>query len=318
MPIIKESGYKRRPLLYFNSYLETLVPYFTTKVNQVKYERERLELSDGDFLDLDWKKSGGSTLMLISHGFEGNAKDHFIEKSTHYLSGKGYDVLVWHYRSCSREMNRMPRFYEHGDITDLNDVITHVEGGYQSIVLLGFSMGGTMVVNYLGNYSEEKVKGGIAFSAPLDLADSAKQLTKGFNKQIEKSFLKKWKRKIRYKAEQFTDLFDLKELDKADSLENLHEKHVLPLHGYESMKAYYKKWSSLQYLKNVKVPLLIVNAKNDPMLSEHCYPYQLCEQNDHVYLETPRFGGHTGFTKKKRGTMWYLRRIEEFVQIRIL
>ncbi len=315
MPIITESSYTKRPLLYFNSYMETLIPYFTTKVNQVKFERERLELKDGDFVDLDWLSKNSNDLILISHGLEGNSKDHFIEKSATSLHAKGYDVLVWHYRSCSGEMNRLERFYEHGDIADLDEVILHAsKRNYQRIFLLGFSMGGTMVINYMGNRPHPLVKKGIVFSAPIDLSAAAVNLSGGFNRQLEKSFIKKWKKKIERKAQDFPDLFDLEALNNASSLSDIYEQHILPLHGYPSMEDYNSKWSSVQFIPNIKVPLLIVNAKNDPLLSENCYPREVCEKSESVYLEIPKYGGHTGFTKLKEGKLWYIWRIEKFLE----
>lgn len=319
MPIIRESSYTRRPLLYFNSYLETLVPYFFSKVGLVPYQRERMELPDGDFLDLDWVRGGNKSLIIVSHGFEGNAKDHFIEKSAEFLHPKGYDILVWHYRSCSHEINRLPRFYDHGDIEDLQKVIEANCQDYDQVILLGFSMGGTMVINYLGSKTvHQKVKGGITFSVPFDLKASAEKLEKGFNKNLERSFLKKWKRKIQLKAEVFPEHFNLDGLEKVSSLGELYTQFLLDVHGYENMEQYYQRWSSHQYTPKVSVPLLIVNALNDPMLSKNCYPVDLCAQSDYVYLETPRFGGHTGFTKKHNGVDWYLTRIEEFLCEKIL
>lgn len=319
MPIIRESSYTRRPLLYFNSYLETLIPYFFTKVGLVPYQRERMELPDGDFLDLDWLKGGNRTLILVSHGFEGNAKDHFIENSAKFFHPKGYDILVWHYRSCSQEINRLPRFYDHGDIEDLQKVIETNSQDYDQVVLIGFSMGGTMVVNYLGSENvHEKIKGGLVFSAPFDLKASAENLERGFNRNLERSFLKKWKRKIQLKAEVFPDRFNLEGLEKVSGLGELYSRFLLQVHGYDDMEQYYQRWSSHQYIPKVNVPLLIVNALNDPLLSKNCYPVELCLESESVYLETPRFGGHNGFTRKHDGVYWYLTRIEEFLNDKIL
>ena len=302
-------------MMCFHGWLETLIPYFTTKIFQVTYQRERLELGDGDFLDLDWLKKGQSKLLVISHGFEGNSHDHFIEKSAAHFIEKGYDILVWHYRSCSKEMNRLPRFYDHGDIDDLDQVIAHaLENGYKELILLGFSFGGSLVINYLGNKRPNpRIKRAVVFSAPLDLFESTSKMKKGINRLVSRSFRKKWRRKIRRKAEQFPDLFDLSDIEKINTIEELYLRYVIPLHGYASLDEYYQKWSSVQFLENVKTPLLIVNAKNDPFLSKNCFPFELCTNSEFVYLEAPKYGGHTGFTRKRDGDLWYLRRIEEFI-----
>lgn len=314
MPIIQESSYTKRPWLYFNAWMETLIPYFTRKKHESPYHRERLELADGDFLDLDWKKNGSKRLIIVSHGFEGNSKDHFILELTMHF--KDADILVWHYRSCSKELNRFPRFYDHSDIQDLHDVIMHAnqKENYEQTVLLGFSMGGNFVINYLGsNIRSEKVKCGLVFSTPMDLSAASIKVTKKFSRWIEKSFVVKLRKKIRKKAMEFSEQFDLEKLDSIDSLKDIFKEFILPLNGFSDIHEYYSKWSSKQFIANIKVPLLIVNAKNDPLLSEKCYPIEECESSKYVYLEIPKKGGHIGFTRKQEGKLWYIWRIEEFL-----
>ena len=317
MPIIQESSYIKRPWFFFNGYLETIIPHLTTKIYQVDYEEERLDLVDGDFLDLFWIRKGHKNLMIISHAIEGNVHDIFVEKTAEHFSNLGFDILAWNFRSCSREPNRLPRFYHHGDIDDLESVIEHSQkaSAYERVVLVGFSMGGNLLINYLGNKKiNHRITCSIVFSVPLDLKLVARKLGRGFNTNFEKKILGKWKRKIRRKAEAFPEEFDTTALDKISSLEELHETHTLALSGFGSLDEYYMKWSSLQFLEAIETPLLIVNAKNDPLLSEKCYPYEICQKSKSVYLETPNYGGHTGFTKKYDGILWYLKRIEDFIQ----
>ncbi len=320
MPLIYESGYSKRPFYLFNSYLETLYPYFTTKVCQVAYTRERLELPDGDFVDLDWVQNEGDRLVIISHGFEGNSKDHFIEKVAASLARQGYSILVWHYRSCSGELNRLPRLYHHGDTGDLGTVINHAVSmnRFNAIHLAGFSMGGNLVINYLGSSFTKQVAAAVVFSTAMDLDKANDRLSSGFNRLIQKQFFKKFKQKVARKQRQFPDKIDRKVLEQTTNLVALFEEVVVPLHGFSSMTDYFTKWSSLQYLQSVQIPLLIVNAKNDPLLSPACYPYDQCEASTNVFLETPRYGGHVGFTWKDQDELWYVKRIAEFFSKRSL
>ncbi len=320
MPIIQESSYLKRPRLYFNAWLETLIPYLTSGKNLVNYERERLELKDGDFIDLDWSKNGSKKLIVISHGFEGNSKDHFIQQSAEYFKEKSIDVLVWDYRSCSSDLNRLPRFYDHGDIDDLHEVITHATrfGSYNHVILLGFSMGGNFVINYLGSGRQSTaVKCGIVFSTPMDLLAASRRLKHRLNKWVERSLIKKMKNKVIRKAEIFPESFDLRKISNIDSLEQLYEECLLPLHGISSMNEYFTKWSSSRFLSKIEIPLLIVNAQNDPLLSRNCYPYKTSANSENVFLETPRYGGHTGFSGKTNGKRWYLQRIDEFLSEKV-
>ena len=313
MPIIKESSYKKRPRFYFHAWMETLIPYYRNGKISPPYLRERLELADGDFLDLDWMDHSSRNLMIVSHGFEGNSRDHFIaELANQHLSA---DLLVWHYRSCSGELNRLPRFYHHGDIEDLHAVVKHAkERDYDNVFLIGFSMGGNLVINYLGDKrSSGMVSGGVVFSTPMDLKAASIKMRTGLNRWIEKSFVKKWKRKIERKAAMFPQQFDTAGLSEISTLEQLMERYVLPQTVFSDIASFYQKWSSGQYIASVNVPLLIVNAKNDPLLSENCYPCKQCEDHPMVFLEIPRYGGHTGFSRKVKEESWFVWRIKSFI-----
>lgn len=318
MPLIYESSYTKRPTLYFNSYLETLVPYFTVRVNQISYERERLELNDGDFLDLDWVRSGAKKLMVLTHGFEGNTRDVCMEQSASYFSQQGYDVLLWNLRSCSNELNRLPRFYHHGDIHDLNAVVNHgrKSNEYEEIVLVGFSLGGGILINYLGSDLPGKdIKCAVAVSVPLDIEATGRKIQSGWNRVIiERNFLEKIKKKVYRKAALFPELINVEKAKKIMSLQDFHREVILPLNGFSSDEEYFGQWSCSQYLSKVKKPLLIINAKNDPILSKGDFPYSECKSSEHIYLETPTYGGHVGFSKKADGDMWYLKRVYSFIE----
>src|SRR5215510_13761043 len=136
MPLIKHSQYKA-PAHLFNGHIETIVPSTFRKIDGVAYVRERLELSDGDFLDLDWLKSDSRNLMIFSHGLEGNSERHYCKGMAKYFFQRGWDALIWNCRGCSGEMNRLPRFYHHGATEDLRAVIEHaIRKGYRFLTLV--------------------------------------------------------------------------------------------------------------------------------------------------------------------------------------
>lgn len=316
---MRVENYNDRPWYLFNGHLESIIPYFTYKIYSVDYDRERLELPDGDFLDLDWLRHGSEKLIVISHAFEGNSRDYFVERAAKYFHDKGYDILMWHFRSCSREMNRLPRFYHIGDTDDLDAVISHGlnQGPYTKTFLLGYSMGAATVINYLGigGYrNHANIAAAAAFSAPLDLKETANRLSKGLSWIYGYSFLKKWKRKINKKAVQFPELFDLNQVRSAKNLDELHAKLTIRLHGFESLKAYYDQHSSAQFLRTIKTPLLIVNAQNDPLLGANSYPPNHFQD---VKLEYPKTGGHLGFSLLNKPYSWMELRAEAFFSLKI-
>lgn len=302
MPI-HQTKYHQRPWYFFSSHLETIIPSMLYEVEGIDYERERLELKDGDFLDLDWNRNGSKRLIILSHGLEGNTHRHYIKRPTKFFGLKGWDILAWNNRSCSGEMNRLPRLYHHGATEDIAAVIERgIEGEYEEIILIGYSMGGGMQQKYLGEREvDSRIKGAISFSVPCNVLDSANQLKKGMSKIYEKRFIKKLKEKILGKANMMELPCNLEKIRTVKTFRELDENFTLKVHPeYKSADDFYSKIPSDQFLPNVKVPLLIVNSLNDPMLGEKCYPVDLANRSKNIYLEMPKYGGHVGFTESKR------------------
>ncbi|MEP5610836.1 MAG: alpha/beta fold hydrolase [Cyclobacteriaceae bacterium] len=280
--------------------METIIPSLFYKVEGIRYERERLELNDGDFLDIDWIKNGNKRLLVLSHGLEGSSHRHYIQRPAKYFSKKGWDILAWNNRSCSGEMNRLPRFYHHGATEDIAKVIERGLGdGYEEVVLMGYSMGGGMQQKYLGERTvDARIKGAISFSVPCNVKDSAEQLGMKGNRKYERRFIKKLKGKIVEKSKIME--LDISGIDQVNTFPQFDERFTLNLFpGYKDADDFYEKITSDQFLDKITVPLLIVNAENDPMLGAKCYPIELARKSSLVHLEMPKKGGHVGFTDKK-------------------
>ena len=148
MPVISSQFDPPWPLR--NGHLQTILPAILRWRTNVAYQRERLELDDGDFLDLDWLPSGGRRLGILSHGLEGSSRDAVMRGMAAALHRAGWDVLAWNYRGCSEEMNRLPRLYHSGETTDLATIIEHAAQRFPILTLVGFSLGGNLVLKYLG------------------------------------------------------------------------------------------------------------------------------------------------------------------------
>ena len=148
MPIIRSQF--DPPWRLRNGHLQTILPAILRWRASAAYERERLELPDGDFLDLDWLTSGNGRLAILSHGLEGSSRDVTMRGMAAALHRAGWDVLAWNYRGCSGEMNRLPRLYHSGETTDLATVVEHAAKRFPILSLVGFSLGGNLVLKYLG------------------------------------------------------------------------------------------------------------------------------------------------------------------------
>ncbi|MEO9964890.1 MAG: alpha/beta fold hydrolase [Reichenbachiella sp.] len=318
MSLIKFSSYSSPRDVLKNGYLQTIIPSLFRKIKGVKYSRERIETPDEDFLDLDWIKSGHERLVIISHGLEGNSNRHYVKSCARYFHQHDYDVLAWNYRSCSGEINKNLRLYHHGDTDDLELVITHAIATrkYKKIVLVGFSMGGSTTLKYLGENGPSVPKHVVAaatFSVPCNLWDSAHQLTFRENWFFKQRFLKKMIKKVKQKHKQYPKEVDIAGIDKIVSFGQFDEKYTAPLHGFRNSRHFYRTATSDLHYAGIRVPSLIVNAKNDPLLGEKCYPYKICKYHDFLHLETPRAGGHVGFFQIGAKTSWMDQRALEFI-----
>lgn len=204
MPLIA-SKYKGFIFLK-NGHLQTILPNLFRKINFLSPETEEIDTPDHDFLELDWYRQGSKKLVILSHGLEGNSRRTYILGMAKVFYNHGYDALAWNFRSCGSKVNKQLRFYHSGVSDDLNTVIEHVLENYphyESITLIGFSMGGNITLKYLGekaNHVSDKIKCAAVFSVPVDLASSSKRMGKAENKLYMARFIRKLKQKVIAKA----------------------------------------------------------------------------------------------------------------------
>lgn len=286
------------------------------RVANVPFERERIRTTDNDFLDLDWLRKDNQRLVIISHGLEGSSRRAYIMGMARALFQNGFDVIAWNFRGCSDDMNHQLRFYHSGATDDLQLVINHaIAKGYRDVSLIGFSLGGNLTLKYLGEApASDVVKRSVTFSVPLDLYNSCLKISQPHNYVYSRRFLRNLKAKVRRKANQMQGL-DLAGIDDIRTLVDFDNRYTAPLHGFSDALEYYRRCSALFYLKGIVVPTLIVNAQNDPFLSDSCYPTGITKENPHVRFEAPSHGGHVGFAQfNKNGLYWSEERALAFLQ----
>lgn len=299
MPIIP-STYRAKGLFkngHFSTiYSAKLRPY--AKINQ---HRERLHLDDGDFMDLDFSQASkpSGNLAILLHGLEGNAQRTYIKGQARMLVENNWDVCSVNYRGCSGEENLLYESYTAGKTNDLHAVISYIlqKDTYHSVALVGFSLGGNLLLKYLGERESVPlaIKKGVAVSSPLSLKGSLDRLVQPENWVYRTSFLYHLRKKYRSKMPRFPEQMSPSDLKKIRSLLEFDHRYTAPAHGFTDAYDYYAKNSCLQFLPQVSVPVLILNALNDSFLSPECFPTALATHSKNIYLETPLHGGHVGF-----------------------
>jgi uncharacterized protein len=318
MPIIRPSSY-RSPFCFRNGHLQTIYPNLFRRVEGVAYIRRRLDTPDDDFLDLDWSCVGADRVALIAHGLEGNSTRPYVLGMVRALNRHGWDAVAWNFRGCSGEPNRKLRFYHSGDTRDLHAVVTHVlrNTDYGHLALIGFSLGGNVILKYLGELGREvdpKIRAAAVFSVPCDLAGSSRKMARLENAIYMKRFMSLLHEKIRAKMRLFPDEIHDRGFHRMRTFRDFDERYTAPLHGFMSAEDYWERASSKPLLARIAVPTLLVNALDDPFLPPSCYPCEEAKNSPHLFLETPSAGGHVGFvTFDRDGEYWSESRAVEFL-----
>lgn len=284
--------------------IQTLYPYFIKPAPLFAYRRERWELDDGDFVDIDWTdESADSPLVIFFHGLEGGSSSHYILSMINSLKNHGWYSAVIHFRGCSGVPNRLSRAYHAGDSTEIDWMLrriihqTQTTNTMRPVYVMGVSLGGNALLKWLGEQGErarELVTGAATVSVPLDLAAAGSALDKGFNQVYTRHFLDTLKNKAFDKLEQFPGLFDAEALKKCASIYDFDNLVTAPLHGFRDTDDYWQQSSSKQWLSHIRVPTLVINARNDPFMPASVLPNK-SEVSSAVTLEFPEQGGHAGF-----------------------
>lgn len=316
MPIIDKINY-RPAFPFLNGHLNTIFPALFRQTQKLQYERERLNTPDDDFVDVDFMRNGNGRVAFLLHGLEGSSSSQYIQGAADIFFENGWDIAMINHRSCSGEMNRQRRMYHSGVTDDPHTVIQHLKKKYDEIIMVGFSLGGNMTLKYLGEWGAEidpVIKCAVAVSVPIDLHSCSLRIISPSNIIYDKRFLRSLRKKVYLKNQQFPDTFKPADLKFVKNLWDFDEYFTAPLHGFDGAKGYYRDCSSLPGLKNIRIPTLLINALDDPMLGPECYPDEIAKASEYFYLMTPKYGGHCGFTRFGKRNYWAELQMLEFVE----
>lgn len=279
-----------------NGHFQTIYPALCIPKPSISYRRERWDTPDGDFIDLDFVDGqAGQPCVVLFHGLEGSSASYYAHALMAELAARGWSGVVPHFRGCSEELNRAPRFYHSGDAQEIDWIIRRLRQEYPGILYaVGVSLGGNALLRWLGEsqHQAEIIEAACAISAPLDLMQAGIALSSGFNLLYTRLFLKSLKPKCLQKLVQFPQLFDREKMLHARNLYEFDNVVTAPLHGYRDTDDYWQRASAKHVLADITVPTLVLNAQNDPFLPGHHLP-QIA--SSHVTLEYPTKGGHVGF-----------------------
>jgi predicted alpha/beta-fold hydrolase len=309
----------RAPWWLPGGHLQTIYSVYLDWRYRVVYLRERWDTPDGDFIDLDWIEGDlKKPLLVLFHGLEGSSRSHYalsLMQAVHELDWRGVVVM---FRGCSGEINKLPRAYHSGDSAEIDWILRRLkaQNPQSTIYAVAISLGGNVLLKWLGEQGEEAgniVKAAAAVSAPIDLMAAGDHLGQGFNLFYTRTFLASMKEKFLEKLKRFPKLVDREAMLGSRTLREFDDVVTAPLHGYKNTDDYWTRASSKPGLINIRVPTLLVNAKNDPFLPARALPSP-AEVSASVTLDYPQAGGHAGFVSGAfPGHLdWLPRRILQF------
>ena len=267
-----------------------------------QYQRERWTTPDGDFIDVDCLRAPPSkTLLVMFHGLEGSSRSHYAEAFADFAQAHGFGFAVPHFRGCSGELNHGPRAYHSGDFEEIGWILARLRQQHQGAILaVGISLGGNALLRWaeeMGQQAAQVVDAVASVSSPIDLAASGWAIGCGFNRLVyTRRFLNTMKPKALKKLAQHPGLFNASALRAARDLYEFDNVFTAPLHGFKSTEDYWARASAKPHLRQIRIPALLVNARNDPFVPAWCLPRQK-EVGNWVTLWQPTHGGHAGFAQ---------------------
>lgn len=283
------------PFWLRNPHIQTLWPKFFRKLPALPLKRERVELADGDFIDLSWSQTATGPPVLVLHGLEGTLRSHYALPMMAALDRAGFRSVFMHLRGCSGEANRLPRTYHSGASEDLAEVLAHLQASGRPVAAaVGFSLGGNLLLKYLGETGASSLlRAAVAISVPFVLGDAARRLEEGVSRIYQQYLLNRLRQSYQLKFKTIPSPLRVS-LEQVRSLREYDHLVTAPLNGFAGADDYYRRCSSRGYLSGITTPTLILHAQDDPFMYPHDIPTP-GEVGPGVRLATPAHGGHVGF-----------------------
>ncbi len=249
----------------------------------------------------DWPRlPADNPALILFHGLEGNSLSPYMQAIAHAFRSQGWIVVAAHFRGCSGVPNRMARAYYSGDSAEIAFMLDHVRGRLPQARwhAVGVSLGGNALLKHLGEAGRgiQGLQAAAAVSVPMNLPACGQRLSDTFlGRQLySRYFLHSIRRKIFEKAQEFPGSIDVMRTQHMRSLREFDDLYTAPMHGYRNALDYWTRAASLPLLPGIRVPTLILNARNDPFVPEASLPGSR-DTSDDVLLHQPGQGGHAAF-----------------------
>ncbi len=299
---------------------QTLWPVLFRRRRPLTLRRERVELPDGDELELAHLVDKRGPRVLILHGLEGSLHSHYANGLLHALGRAGFNATFMFFRGCNGRPNRLPRSYHSGDTGDIRFIIGHLGDSDRPVsAAVGYSLGGNALLKFLGEEGSRcQLQAAAAVSVPYRLDEAADRLNKGLSRIYQAHLLASLRRNYKRKFARMPSPLAV-DVDKLKTFWAFDDQVTAPLHGFKGAEDYYRRSSSRQFLADIGIPTLLLHAHDDPFMYPRTPPTEK-ELSADTRLELSRHGGHVGFVGggcAPRGGYFVECRIVEYLRARI-
>ena len=296
---------------------QTVWPALLRPRRPVPLTRERLELPDGDFIDIDWT-GGDGPIVVILHGLQGSSRSPHVQGLLGALTRSGWRCAVMHFRGCGGEANRLPRTYHSGETGDVGYFLRCLRAREPHTLLaaVGYSLGGNVLLKWLAERGDgAELAAAVAVSVPFLLARAAERLDYGISRMYRRHFIADLHRTVMEKFRRRPGPLDLDAVRRARTFRGFDGRVTAPLHGFRDAAHYYDEASCRRYLRGVARPTLILHALDDPFMTRDVVPRR-AELSPSIRLELSASGGHVGFVEGSTpwtARYWLEDRIQRFL-----
>ncbi|MZI92317.1 hydrolase [Vibrio sp. CAIM 722] len=287
-----------------NAHLQTLLPRLFRRKPLLSPHWQTIDTPDGDFLDLVWSEdyrqleSLTKPVFVLFHGLEGSFFSPYAHGLMNAFAKQGWLSVMMHFRGCSGRPNNLARAYHSGETGDARQVLEYVRERCPNrpIIATGVSLGGNMLVNYLAQYNDDPiVSGATIISAPLELGACSQRIERGFSRLYRNYLLSSLKNTALLKHQKMKEALGITaaQIKQVTRLIDFDDLITAPLHGFRDAQDYYQRCSGLQRLPDITIPTRLIQAQDDPFMTDEIIPtFTLPKNLDYQLTE---HGGHVGF-----------------------
>lgn len=312
-----------------NEHIQSLWARWKQRSDNLSFRRQRLELSDGDFIDLDfadvhgfsWAELGDNApIVLLLPGISGSGRASYLRYICEIMATAGFRPVTMNYRGCSGEPNRLARLYHAGATEDVQAVHQSLMAEFPdtNIGMLGVSLGATMLLNYLGKHNTanpKTVQACVSISPFFDLKSSVILLETGIRQMYGNYILSGLMKKVETKRNLLVSLVDVDYVLASKTLFEFDERGTAPVHGFDSAQHFYDYVSPTRQIRNIQANTLLIRALDDPFFARPGIPISQLLANQNISTNLPEFGGHVGFVERYSGQSWAIRQAVRFLSL---